>query len=162
MSRLYQKSYVLLKIICIVVTFILKIAKYVFTFPLEQQGLALTSKEPSTIYVFHLSSNRVSQLPPLRANNDYSIYIVEDSGVLWRQLFVVHLHNGSCNSRTEVKQSQGQQNKRNHVVLIWVVETLIHLRQVMFTPEFERRISEARELPKSCQQGINCVQIETS
>ena len=45
-----------------------------------------------------------------------------------------------------------------------LVRLLLALAAVkdLFTPEFGRRISEARELPRSCCQRINCVQIETS
>ena len=33
---------------------------------------------------------------------------------------------------------------------------------LLFTPKFGRRVAGTRKLPRSCHQGINCVQVRTS
>ena len=40
--------------------------------------------------------------------------------------------------------------------------SVVAMATTVFTPKFGGRVSGARELPKSCHQGINCVQIENS
>ena len=52
--------------------------------------------------------------------------------------------------------------------LVWKVNLLLGSKDSkfskwsLFTPKFGRRVIGSRKLPRSCHQGINCVQIGTS